>query len=212
MPMSQEFTNQWFAIAAKENWDQIFPQLKPRKILEVGSYEGASTCYCIRTLSNLVDHLELHCVDTWEGGIEHKKGGAAEVNMQEIEQRFRRNIEIEIQNIQFPVAINIHKERSATALTKLIATGRSGFFDFIYIDGSHQAPDVLTDAILAFQLLRIGGVIAFDDYLWSEHAVLQRDPLRSPKIAIDAFTNIFFRKVSIVKAPLYQLYVTKVAD
>ena len=45
----------------------------------------------------------------------------------------------------------------------LLAEGRQGSFDFIYVDASHRAPDVLLDAVLAFQLLRIGGLIIFDD-------------------------------------------------
>jgi predicted O-methyltransferase YrrM len=86
------------------------------------------------------------------------------------------------------------------------------YFDFIYIDGSHQAPDVLVDAILSFKLLRVGGLIVFDDYLWSEKGVADRDPLQCPKPAIDSFLNIFFRKVNIISAPLYQIYAQKISD
>ena len=75
--------------------------------------------------------------------------------------------------------------------------------------GSHQAPDVLSDAVLSFSLLREGGVIAFDDYLWAEDMSYGRDPLRCPKPAIDAFINIYFRKVEVISAPLYQMYIRK---
>lgn len=54
--------------------------------------------------------------------------------------------------------------------------------------------------------------IAFDDYLWGGPTPEQRDLLSSPKVAIDAFTNIFFKKVAIARAPLYQIYATKIAD
>lgn len=37
-------------------------------------------------------------------------------------------------------------------------------FDIIYIDGSHFGPDVLEDAILSARLLKVGGVMIFDDY------------------------------------------------
>ena len=37
-------------------------------------------------------------------------------------------------------------------------------FDLIYIDASHYAPDVLSDAVLAFKLLKPGGILIFDDY------------------------------------------------
>ena len=65
-----KFTNQWFQMGPKYVWDEILPQFNPTRILEIGSFEGATTCYLIEKLSpdNII---ELHCVDTWEGGIEH---------------------------------------------------------------------------------------------------------------------------------------------
>lgn len=83
-------------------------------------------------------------------------------------------------------------------------------FDFISIDASHQAPDVLGDAVLAFQLLKQGGVMAFDDYIWSPMRPGTENPLLLPKIAIDAFTTIYSQKLRILpNLPLYQLYIQK---
>jgi len=39
-------------------------------------------------------------------------------------------------------------------------------FDYISIDGSHEAADVLSDAVLSWPLLKTGGLICFDDYEW----------------------------------------------
>lgn len=39
-------------------------------------------------------------------------------------------------------------------------------FDLVYIDGSHLRLDVLSDASMAWRLLREGGVMVFDDYEW----------------------------------------------
>jgi len=36
-------------------------------------------------------------------------------------------------------------------------------FDFIYIDGAHEAKFVIQDAVLALPLLKPGGYILFDD-------------------------------------------------
>lgn len=73
---------------------------------------------------------------------------------------------------------------------------------------------MLTDAVLAYPLLRTSGIIVFDDYLWSEHKhePTQRDPLRCPKLSIDTFSNIFFRKVKALSAPLSQMYFVKIGD
>jgi predicted O-methyltransferase YrrM len=67
-------------------------------------------------------------------------------------------------------------------------------FNFIYIDGSHTAKDVLTDACMAWPLLKQGGLMVFDDYLWGD----SRDILHRPRFAVDVFTNIFAESLDIV--------------
>ena len=59
-----EFTNNWFKDAAKFQWDRLIPNLKPSKILEIGSYEGASACYLIQKLGR-EKSIEIHCIDSW---------------------------------------------------------------------------------------------------------------------------------------------------
>ena len=206
-----EYTNNWFGITAKSVWDSLIPQINPTRILEIGSYEGASTCYLIEKLAASKE-IEVHCVDTWEGGVDHKKGGVAEINMSDVEKRFHHNTKIAISKVENPVRLVIHKGFSDFSLSKLIAEGKQGYFDFIYVDGSHQAPDVLCDALLSFRLLKNNGVIAFDDYLWQEPLPYGTDPIRCPKPAIDAFTNIYCRKIQLISAPLCQLYVQKISD
>lgn len=210
--MSQfQFTNNWFESRARGVWEQLIPQIKPTKILEIGSYEGASTCFLIQKLAQ-ANPIEIHCIDTWEGGIEHQPGGNASVNMSAVEERFNQNVELAIEAVPNNVDLVIHKGYSDIELSTLFVTGKKNYFDFIYIDGSHQAPDVLCDAVLSFRLLRVGGVIAFDDYLWSENLPYGVDPVRCPKPAIDSFTNIYCRKIGIISAPLYQLYIQKTSD
>ena len=199
------FTNAWFDGMARGVWDQLIPKINPRKILEVGSYEGASTAYLIESLGSS-GPLEIHCVDSWEGGVEH-----AGTDMGSVEARFKHNTGLAIRKASHEVDLVVHKGLSDVCLARLLAPGGPGAFDFIYIDGSHQAPDVLSDAVLGFRLLKVGGVMAFDDYLWSENLPQGRDPLRCPKPAIDAFVNINFRKLTVISAPLYQLYVQKTA-
>jgi hypothetical protein len=83
-------------------------------------------------------------------------------------------------------------------------------FDLIYVDGSHQASDVLTDAIIAFQLLRVGGVMIFDDYLWCMRPTGEEDTLNMPKAAIDSFISLFQRKLKVISGlPIDQLYIEK---
>jgi len=66
---------------------------------------------------------------------------------------------------------------------------------------------------LSFKLCRIGGVIGFDDYSWSENLPGGLDPLRCPKIAVDAFTTIYSRKLQLLsKFPAFQVYLTKTSN
>lgn len=206
-----QFTNDWFQDCAKSVWDHLIPQLNPIRILEIGSYEGASACYLIDTLSPQ-NNLEIHCIDTWEGGLEHKPGGVSCSDMSAVEGRFSRNIRIAREAAAHSVDLHVHKGPSDLELARLLSSKMKNYFDLVYVDGSHQASDVLCDAVLSFRLLRNGGVIIFDDYLWYENLPYGQDPLLCPKIAIDSFTSIYCRKIRIITAPLYQIYIQKICD
>jgi predicted O-methyltransferase YrrM len=77
-------------------------------------------------------------------------------------------------------------------------------FDFIYIDGSHMAEDVLEDAVLAWRLLKPGGLIIFDDYVWR----LDHPPEKRPRLAIDAFYRFYANQIEVVHNA-YQLILRK---
>lgn len=195
-----EFTVDWFGHNAPA-WKNILDQLCPKKILEIGSYEGKSTCYLIDQMSNLQES-EIHCIDTWEGSAEHNG-----INMSDVETRFRQNINVSLESAKFKSDIKIHKGKSKDILISFLSNKMHDYFDFIYVDGSHEAPDVLMDAILSFSLLRTNGIIVFDDYLWKGYD----DPRRCPKMAIDAFVDVFSKHLNIIRwMPLYQLYVQKI--
>lgn len=57
-------------------------------------------------------------------------------------------------------------------------------FDFVYIDGSHEADDTFLDSELAWRLANKGAIIIFDDYNWSVQPV---DSPHHPKQGIDGF-------------------------
>jgi len=201
-----EFTNSWFQETVNV-WNRWVPQLKPKRILEIGSYEGQSSCYLIEKCSEWND-LEIHCVDTWAGGVDNQAFGH---EMSEVENRFLKNIDLAQKKAQKKVDFHRYKTLSYKALAQLICEEKTGYFDLIYIDGSHQAPDVITDATMAFPLLRVGGMIVFDDYIWFMEEKGNQDLINMPKLAIDSFTNIFQRKIRILSFPLRQIYLVKTA-
>lgn len=202
------FTADWFQQSARPIWDQFIPAFEATRVLEVGSYEGASACYLIEHLGAKAS-LEIHCVDPWEW-TENVSGGG--VDMAKVEQRFRRNTALLVERSAHPVTLEIHKGRSDGVLAKLLTHKGKGYFDMVYIDGSHEAPDVLADAVVGFQLLRRHGVMVFDDYLWRAGEGQHDNPAMSPKLAIDAFINCNYSKVRMISAPLYQIYLQKVSD
>ena len=209
---SYQFTSNWFDIkSVKGVWDTLIPQFNPTKFLEIGSFEGASACYIIEKIA-AQKNIELHCIDSWRGGSEHQRDGNYETNMSDVETRFHHNVQLAMKKVKYDVNLSIHKGLSDEILCNLLTQTKGSYFDFIYVDGSHEAPDVLLDALLSFKLLKINGVIAFDDYLWQENPDSTPDVLHSPKIAIDAFTNIYCQKLRIFSAPLWQLYIKKISD
>lgn len=179
-----EFTQDWFHWAPAL-LTELVPQLPGRKeFLEIGSFEGRSTVWLVENM--LEDGGTITCVDTWEGGEEH--GFSV---MENAEERFDRNMARLAE--RFP-ARDLVKFKSPSLGAMISLADNNYLHDFIYIDGSHTAPDVLTDAILAWPLLKKGGIIVFDDYLWGD----PRNILHRPKLAIDSFINIFAEQLEVL--------------
>lgn len=80
--------------------------------------------------------------------------------------RFLNNTRIARSRASQRVELVTHKGCSDEHLARLIAGGFRQRFDLVYIDGSHYSHDVLSDAVLSFPLLKVGGHMLFDDYLW----------------------------------------------
>jgi len=203
--MGFKFSNGWFLNNGNPSrWEKFILKENPRKILEIGSYEGQSVCFLIEKLSDGTN-LEIHALDNWEGGIEHQAEG---VDMSVVEQNFDYNVKLASKN-KSNIKIYKHKGFSDTLMPKMLASGMKNYFDLVYIDGSHEAPDVLSDAIMGFRLLKIGGIMAFDDYL----PPMNNHPLETAKPAIDSFTNVYFRKIEILRDDdNYQLLIRKRSD
>lgn len=177
------FTQDWFShnIPTFEHCMTLIPDNK--EFLEVGSFEGKSTCWLLQ--NGLAEDGRITCIDTFEGGEEHEKHG---VDFVPVRRRFEDNTQEAKKQGQLVRAI---QDTSYRGLAVLAASYRQ--FDFIYIDGSHSAPDVLTDACMAFGMLKQGGIMLFDDYLWIDMPHI----LHRPKVSIDTFVNIFSERCNI---------------
>jgi predicted O-methyltransferase YrrM len=175
------FTNDWFTHNIP-NFEKCMAALPERKsFLEIGSYEGMSTCWLLQ--NGLSEKGHIMCIDPY----------SAE-GFDKVEERFWGNVRSVVGTTQ---SVSAFKEPSYQALAEMV--GFKYAFDFIYVDGSHAPDATLTDACMAWGLLKKGGVMLFDDYLY---------PHEATKDGIDAFLCAFLGKFE----PLinnYQLAVRK---
>lgn len=216
--MNYQFTNDWFGgnvyekgmeVDLRAIWTALLDAGQYVSILEIGSYEGNSTSFMIENCGKK-HPVHIVCIDTWGGSDEHV---AFDHDMNAVERRFDHNIQVAASKVDHEINVSKIKSTSYDGCAQLISQRLHNAFDLIYIDGSHTAKDVLTDAVMAFPLLKVGGLMVFDDYLWNFGFEMHNTPLKIPKMAVDAFTNIFYDKIKIIHGiPSYQLYLIKTAD
>ena len=193
--MSPSFSVDWFSrnIPSFQRHLALYAGKSSLRFLEIGSFEGRSTCW-------LLDHIltgpesTVTCVDTWEGSMEHQPGQKAS-----IWETFSRNL-----STYPPERVQVRRGRSSERLREL----PFGSMDFVYVDGSHTSRDVLSDAVLSFDLLKVGGVMAFDDYLWQGYP---NQPLLNPKTGIDAFLVCYQGRYELLERD-YIVFIRKTRD
>lgn len=198
-----KFTSDWFS-HHEQSWRNIFKAVgwngnEEKTVVEIGSFEGRSTIWI---LGNLLknDESRIYCLDTWQGGVEHVRE-----NFGDVWSRFSENIS----ESGWQEKVVIKKGYSKGNLLDLWHNELKA--DFVYVDGSHQASDVLTDLVVGFEILKSGGVMICDDYVWINEDVKHVDVLNNPKIAIDAFVNINRRNIRIIRGvPLVQFAFIKI--
>lgn len=196
MQPSYRFQTDWFSSTITK-WDEDLREYKSKpylSFLEIGSFEGRSAIWLLENiLTNPTSRIT--CIDTWQGSAEHKN---TVFNFNEIEGNFDYNIQISGRATQ----VTKIKGYSAFELRKLPLIS----FDFVYIDASHKASDVLEDAVLSWQLLKTGGIVIFDDYVWEP----QYAKIDSPTIAIDSFVRCYGDKLKVLRQDM-QMTIRKIA-
>jgi predicted O-methyltransferase YrrM len=170
--------------------------------LEIGSWEGMSACWL---LDNILTHKSstITCIDTFKG--------EPKVEYDDDEIKFvGKSLESLERNFDF----NITKTGASEKVIKIVGKSQDimrslplNNYDMLYIDGSHLASDVLTDAILAWGLVKVEGLIIFDDYSFT----FPNEVEQNTQIGIDAFLKVFANKINIIYEE-NQVLVTKISD
>jgi hypothetical protein len=182
-----------------DTWRQSLARFEHRPglhFLEIGSFEGLSACWLLNNILTS-DDSRLTCVDTFDfagqGTFYLQDQGTETMS---IEERFDFNVKL---------AGGAHKVRKIVGQSRdaLRSLPRSEY-DYIYIDGSHIAADVLEDAVLSWPLLKLGGLMTFDDYQWDGDP----NPINRPGMAVDAFLTVFKTRYKLIHKG-YQVTVEK---
>ena len=173
----KNFSNKWFL----NNFD-IFNFFLPKEknlkfdYLEVGCFEGLSSFFVLSEYKAVNAIL----LDIWD--MPNPNSKTLSHNFNSIEKAFDNNLS----GFNFTKI----KDDSVVTMRKLFKQNKS--FDFIYIDGSHNGEDILSDAIEAFKILKKEGLIFFDDFLqYDKNRALQSYD------GIEKFLNLYSNYLKI---------------
>ncbi|WP_231989137.1 class I SAM-dependent methyltransferase [Mycobacterium sp. 852002-51613_SCH5001154] len=190
-----QFKEHWFDVNIVP-WcaalGRVFDRSDDISILEIGSWEGRSALFLLTYFRNAT----LTAVDTWAASEEYAYTATA--NLSDLEARFDHNLSA------CTGRLTKRKGMSLDVLPRLVEEGQ--LYDLIYVDGSHLADDVLVDAVLTWRLLKPGGVVIFDDFLWEAYPRARANP----RHAIVSFLHYHSREYRILGA-YYQIILQKTA-
>jgi len=173
----KNFTNKWF-LNNFEIFNFFLPKDKSLKFdyLEVGCFEGLSSFYILSEYKAVNAYL----LDVWD--MPNPNSKTLSNNFDLIEKAFDENLS------QFN--FTKIKDDSVVAMREMLKNDK--FFDFIYIDGSHNGEDILSDAIEAFKILKKNGLIFFDDFLQHD-----KDRVIQSYEGIEKFLSIYNNFIKI---------------
>ncbi|MFM9268116.1 tetratricopeptide repeat protein [Tychonema sp. BBK16] len=177
-----QFTQDWFThnIPVWKRHLQQFAGTPEFQVVEIGSFQGMSACWL---LDNILTHptAKITCIDLY------------------FQQDFKGNIAktgvadqvIELEGYSQNLLVNLTSE----------------YYDIAYVDGCHKPTSALQDAILSWRLVKVGGMMIFDDYEFT----FPDSPEQDTKIGINLFLEMFANQLEVVHKG-YQLIVKKTGN
>lgn len=163
----------------------------PNNIVEVGCYEGFTTFWLSDELSERNPNLNIYGIDPHNDSVDILE------SLEAAHDKFTHNLSVCAHK-------NVHyiRKKSNEGLVDLINQGVKA--EFIYIDGDHTAGAVLTDLVLAWELLVPGGVILCDDateWQYKDHKNGEISAQMSPRMAIEMFIQCNWHNIKPLWLP-----------
>ncbi|NJR64219.1 MAG: tetratricopeptide repeat protein [Leptolyngbyaceae cyanobacterium CRU_2_3] len=175
-----QFSHDWFThnIPIWTQYLEPFAHRPHVQALEIGSFEGMSACW-------LLDHI-----------LTHPTAGLACIDRY-FQDKFYSNV------TQTGASERITQFTGESH--NVLADLNSVTYDLIYIDGCHLADFVQRDAELSWRLLKLGGVMIFDDYQWTD----PNHPGQDCKLGIDTFLASVANQIEFLHQG-YQIMIKRV--
>ena len=166
------------------------------KVLEIGVYTGVSLIEIMKMIPN--SHGV--AIDSWANYSEQQHTTMNHMVENGVEGSFFRNVA----KSGLSSRIIARKGDSYEILLEMNRVGEK--YDFIYVDGSHLCLDVYLDLMLSWKLLKIGGIMAIDDYMFFVGDDF--DKLKSPFEAVNHFLAKNEKEIKILNKG-YRLFIEK---
>jgi predicted O-methyltransferase YrrM len=166
----------------------------PIQALEIGSWQGGSATWM---LDKIISRRggRLTCIDPFEGSSEHVEIMGTLGNT--LENIFDGNITRTGHGGLLRKFVGYSQD--------ILPTLAGEKFDFIYIDGAHEAKFVIQDAVLCWGLLKLGGHLLFDDLNFSFSNHTEQNTVR----ATDFFLSVMMDDLEVLERQ-NQLFVRRV--
>ena len=149
------------------------------RLLEIGTFVGTSLIEMLKILPEATGVA----IDRW---TDYDEDGITCLGTQEqtgIEQVFHENM----RKAGMSSRVIALKGDSVDRLLDLIV--EKALFDIIYVDGSHKCIDCYTDMALSWRLLKSGGTMIVDDYMYRHDRVASGLVLEYPMKGVDHFLS-----------------------
>jgi predicted O-methyltransferase YrrM len=163
----------------------------PNSIIEIGCYEGDTTFWMAENIGKINPNLKIYAVDPHGDSVDILE------SLEEAHLRFTHNLEV------CPIkCVEYIRKTSNKGLIDLINRGVKA--EVIFIDGDHTASSVMTDLVLAWELLEPGGVIICDDateWQFKNHTNGETSAQMSPRMAVEMFIQCNWHKIKPLWLP-----------